>query len=87
MFFPAWILLVILSLAISLAAFMWGLRTGQFSDPERARYLPLNHALLPPPVKDPSKITVEVYALIVIAVMGFLIFLATVILSIFHSRG
>jgi cbb3-type cytochrome oxidase maturation protein len=87
MLISAWLLLVVLSIVVSIAAFMWGLRTGQFSDPERARYLPLNNEFLPPPVKDPSKITVEVYALLMICVMGFMIFLTVVILSAFYSRG
>jgi cbb3-type cytochrome oxidase maturation protein len=40
MYFPTWIILVVISLWISLAAFIWGVLSGQFADQDRARYLP-----------------------------------------------
>ena len=46
MYFSGWMVLVAVSLWISLMAFLWGLQSGQFSDQERARYLPLRD--LPP---------------------------------------
>ena len=87
MYLSAWVLLVVISIMISLAAFLWGARTGQFSNPERSRYLPLNNEFLPPPVKDPSKRTKEVYALMLIGVMGLMVLLSAIILSIYHSKG
>jgi cbb3-type cytochrome oxidase maturation protein len=87
MYLSAWVLLVVISIGISLGAFFWGVRTGQFSDPERARYLPLNNEFLPPPVKDPSKRTIEVYALILIGFMGVAVLLGTLVLSLYRSRG
>ena len=65
-----WVLLVIISLAMSLAAFVWGLRAGQFADPERARYLAISERSLAPPVADPGRITREVYALVALRPHG-----------------
>jgi cbb3-type cytochrome oxidase maturation protein len=69
MYFLGWIILVGLSLWVSLTAFLWGLQSGQFSDQERARYLPLRDELPLPVVKDPAKWTVEVYVLMSIGVV------------------
>jgi cbb3-type cytochrome oxidase maturation protein len=69
MYFPVWMILVVLSLGISLAAFLWGLMSGQFADQERARFLPLADPLPRPPVAQPSKWPVEVYVLMGIGLM------------------
>ncbi|MFZ2448193.1 MAG: cbb3-type cytochrome oxidase assembly protein CcoS [Syntrophobacteraceae bacterium] len=49
MYYAGWLFLVGISLAVSLAAFLWGLRSGQFSDQDRARFLPLGSDLLEEP--------------------------------------
>ncbi len=41
MYYLPWVLLVIVSVWAALAGFFWGLSNGQFSDQQRARYLPL----------------------------------------------
>jgi len=41
MYVGGWLILVIVSLAVSLIAFIWALESGQFRDQERLRYLPL----------------------------------------------
>ncbi len=40
-YYLPWLLLVLISLSAAFGAFFWGLRNGQFSDQQRARYLPL----------------------------------------------
>ncbi len=40
-YYVPWILLLAAGLGASLAGFFWALAHGQFSDQERARYLPL----------------------------------------------
>ncbi len=40
-YYLPWLLLVLISLSTAIGAFFWGLRNGQFSDQQRARYLPL----------------------------------------------
>ena len=54
-YYSGWLFLVVMSLIVSLAAFIWGLRAGQFSDQERARYLPLGKDLLSQPITAVSR--------------------------------
>jgi cbb3-type cytochrome oxidase maturation protein len=42
MYLPYWSLLVIFSVVSSIIAFLWGHKSGQFSDQKRASYLALN---------------------------------------------
>jgi len=87
MYFFGWITLVVISLWVSLVAFIWALRSGQFSDQGRARYLPLRNEFPPAPAKNPSKLTAEVYALLFIGGMGLLGLLAPVLLSLYRLKG
>jgi len=82
MYFPLWIILVAFSLLASLAAFFWGLQSGQFSDQERARFLPLRDALPAPAPKNPAKLTVEVYILMAIGLMVLSGFATALFLSL-----
>jgi cbb3-type cytochrome oxidase maturation protein len=72
MYLPLWIILVAFSLWFTLMAFFWGLQSGQFSDQERARFLPLRDTQPQPPVKNPAKLPVEVYVLMSIGLMVLL---------------
>jgi len=38
-----WILYAVVGVTIFSLLFLWAVRTGQFRDQERARYLPLEH--------------------------------------------
>ncbi len=40
-YYLPWLLLVLISLSAAIGGFLWGLKNGQFSDQQRARYLPL----------------------------------------------
>jgi cbb3-type cytochrome oxidase maturation protein len=60
MYFPFWIILVVFSLTASLAAFLWGLKSGQFADQDRARFLPLGDISPQTLIKEPSQWTMEV---------------------------
>ena len=82
-----WVLLVAISLALSIAAFVWGLKSGQFADPQRARYLPISERSLAPPVPDPGRIPREVYALWAFAAMVLGILGAALFLSLRHAGG
>jgi cbb3-type cytochrome oxidase maturation protein len=82
-----WVILVIISVGLSLAAFIWGLRSGQFADPERARYLAISERSLAPPVAEPGRITREVYLLWLIAAMVLAILATTVVLSVCRAGG
>ncbi len=86
-YFSFWFVLVSVSLAISLVAFIWGLRTGQFSDQQRARYLPLVDELPPSRISDASKPPVEAYGLAVIFVIVLLGLLAGLALGLHRMKG
>ncbi|HSR10951.1 MAG TPA: cbb3-type cytochrome oxidase assembly protein [Thermodesulfobacteriota bacterium] len=55
-YYLPWVLLVLASVSAALAGFFWAVRNGQFSDQDRARYLPLRD--LPPmgAVRKPKSI-------------------------------
>lgn len=87
MYLSGWMVLVAFSLWISLTAFLWGLQSGQFSDQERARYLPLRGALPQPPVENPVKRPMEVYVLLSIGIMVLLGLAGSIFLSVYRLRG
>jgi cbb3-type cytochrome oxidase maturation protein len=86
-YYLPWVLLIVASVWVSLAGFLWAFKSGQFSDQDRARYLPLRGEVLPSPVKDPAKISREVYVLIVLA-GAVVLLLATVLIGILaYEKG
>jgi cbb3-type cytochrome oxidase maturation protein len=87
MFYFAWIILVAAGLLASLGVFLWALRTGQFFDQERARYLPLSDPYPLPPVENPSKLSREVYALILVIGIGLLGMIVTIFLTLTRVKG
>ena len=87
MVFCSWIALVTLSLGISLFAFLWALRTGQFSDQVRARYLPLADPHNSPVPKNPAKLPAEVYVLLGIVGVALVGILFSIILSFHRLPG
>ena len=82
MYYLPWALLVVASLGVSVAAFFWGLKSGQFSDQTRARYLPLRGEMLGSGMKSPSKPRPEVYLLLGILSLGCLILAFTLFLAL-----
>jgi len=53
MYYPFFLVYMIVGFAISLAVFFWALNRGQFNDQQRARFLPLEDR----PVEGPVKLT------------------------------
>lgn len=87
MYFFGWITLVVISLAVSLLAFVWALESGQFSDQERARFLPLVDLA---PVERPSgqgNGGWGAYALMVVIGLGIVMLTAPIVLILFHLVG
>jgi cbb3-type cytochrome oxidase maturation protein len=82
--FIVWMVLVMISLWMSLGAFIWALRAGQFSEQGRARYLPLSGESPTRPNKNPARFTAEAVALLAIGGIGLLAILAPVILSLYR---
>jgi cbb3-type cytochrome oxidase maturation protein len=87
MVFFSWIALVAISLGISLFAFLWAMRTGQFSDQGRARYLPLADSPRSSLPKNPARLPAEVYVLLGIAGVALTGILFSIILSLHRLRG
>ena len=85
-YYAGWLFLVGISLSVSLVAFIWALRAGQFSDQERARYLPLGKDLLSQPimVAGRAKRRVHNVALCLIVAMCFIAFAAALGLGLYH---
>jgi cbb3-type cytochrome oxidase maturation protein len=85
-YYAGWLFLVVISLSVSLAAFIWALRAGQFSDQERARYLPLGKDLLSEPIPDASraKRRANTAALCLIGAAGVIAFAAALALGLYH---
>jgi cbb3-type cytochrome oxidase maturation protein len=86
LYYVPWILLIIASLWVSLAGFLWALKNGQFSEQDRARYLPLRDEIrgqekgISPPSRAP-------YALLVVLVMGGLSITAVLFILINQPGG
>ena len=87
MFFLSWILLLAAGLLASMGVFFWALRSGQFSDQERARYLPLSDGLPLSRVENPAKLSREVYALLLVIGIGLLAMIGTITLTLIRVKG
>jgi nitrogen fixation-related uncharacterized protein len=77
-----WFSLVTISLAISLVAFVWALKNGQFNEQNRLRYLPLRGEKFtlqePPPARRP----IEVKVLLGIGLVVCGVYLAAVVVAV-----
>jgi cbb3-type cytochrome oxidase maturation protein len=82
MLYLSWIILVATGLAVGILVFLWALKDGQFSEQERARYLPLRDDFPMPAVKRPSKLSVEVYALLIVIWIGLAAMVSAVVLTL-----
>jgi cbb3-type cytochrome oxidase maturation protein len=82
LFYLSFIVLTATGIGVSIAVFIWAIKSGQFSDQGRARYLPLSVENPVPPADKPSKPLAEVYAMVFILVMGFVAIGSAVILTL-----
>jgi nitrogen fixation-related uncharacterized protein len=81
-----WLFLVLISLAASMVALVWALHAGQFSDQQRARYLPLGKDLLSEPVRFASRTKSRAHTISMwfITTMALAAFAAALALSLYH---
>ncbi len=86
-YYIPWVLLIMISLWVSLAGFFWALKHGQFSEQERARYLPLRSEIKPELPARPSKATPEIYALLAVLCVGGLALLVLLITVLVGPGG
>jgi cbb3-type cytochrome oxidase maturation protein len=87
MVFFGWIALLAISLMISLCAFLWAVRSGQFSDQGRARFLPLKDSPRTSGPENPAGRPAEIYALLGIAAIALTGILGVIILSLSRAQG
>jgi cbb3-type cytochrome oxidase maturation protein len=87
MYYLHWTFLVIISLWASVIGFIWALKNGQFSDQNRARYLPLREEETFTRVENPAKLSPEVYVLLAILGMGVTIFALVLIFALGRIKG
>lgn len=89
MYTPYFITYIVVGLVIGLAAFGWALKSGQFRDQERARFLPLASADADTgsggSVSSSRFGRLETYALLGIACIGLLISAFTLIYSLLRG--
>jgi cbb3-type cytochrome oxidase maturation protein len=86
MYFPYFITYMGIGFAISLLAFFWALKNGQFKDQKRARFLPLEDEP-EPPVEKVSKIKpYEIYTLMFLALAGLAASAAALVLSLLRAK-
>lgn len=86
MYTPYFITYIVVGLALGLGAFTWALKSGQFKDQERARFLPLVRAKTDAGTDNPGAASafgrLETYALLGMACIGLLISAFTLIYSL-----
>jgi cbb3-type cytochrome oxidase maturation protein len=86
-YYLPWIMLVVISLWVSLAAFFWAFRHGQLTDQERARYLPLRgERILATPKKGKGAIH-QIYVIFGILLIGISCLVATIVIAIMKLPG
>lgn len=79
MYYPFFIVYLVVGFAITLWAFWWALRNGQFRDQQRARFLPLDEEGEQPAVTITRLNRCQAYLLLVLAGSGMLALAAAVV--------
>ena len=82
MYYPYFITYMIIGLAISLVVFLWALKSGQFRDQRRARFLPFHDGLGTSETKPSPWNRLEIYGLLFLAVSGLAASLAVVVFAL-----
>jgi cbb3-type cytochrome oxidase maturation protein len=81
MYFPYFIAYMAAGMIIGLVVFFWALKTGQFKDQQRARFLPLEEGS-DPAVSVSRFNRIEGYALVVLVLIGLSATAAVLIVSL-----
>ena len=86
MYYPYFIAYIGIGLTISLVVFYWALKTGQFNDQQRARFLPLRDDADQPPVKATRFNRLEIYGLFFLATAGLSATAAVLAYALYFSK-
>ena len=87
MFYLSWIVLTGTGILVSIAVFLWALRSGQFVDQGRARYLPLCETDSLSSASKSPKLSGAAYVFLLILGVGVIAMLSPVILILFRIKG
>jgi cbb3-type cytochrome oxidase maturation protein len=79
MYYPFFIVYLVAGLAVAIWAFRWALRNGQFSDQQRARFLPLDEEGEQPAVVITRLNRYQAYLLLALAGSGMLALAAAIV--------
>jgi cbb3-type cytochrome oxidase maturation protein len=87
MYFPFFIIYLLIGFGISGLVFLWALKNGQFSDQKRAAFLPLQHDMDSPPAGRIRRIhRLEGLALLAMACLGLLMSVSVISFSLLQAR-
>jgi cbb3-type cytochrome oxidase maturation protein len=87
MYFPYFVAYIVIGIGISLLVFLWAVKTGQFHDQQRARYLPLRDEPDPGPVKISRFRRWEIYGLFFLAAAGLAATAALLLYAAYFRHG
>ncbi|MEJ2642032.1 MAG: cbb3-type cytochrome oxidase assembly protein CcoS [Desulfobacteraceae bacterium] len=87
MYFPYFIAYIVIGISISLLVFFWAVKTGQFHDQQRARYLPLRGEPAPGPAKASRVSRWEIYGLFFLAAAGLAATAALLLFAAYSRHG
>ncbi len=85
MYFPYYIVYMVIGFAITLVVFFWALNKGQFKDQNRARFLPLEADVSNKPVKVSRFARLEFIALFTLVGIGLATSAAVVAFAFFKA--
>ena len=86
MYFPYFVAYIAIGLSISLLVFFWALKTGQFKDQQRARFLPLRDEPEQGPVKISRFGRWELYGLFFLAFLGLGMSATVLLYALYFSK-
>ncbi|HYR02055.1 MAG TPA: hypothetical protein VES58_01835 [Syntrophobacteria bacterium] len=85
MYYPYFIAYMVSGLVLSVIVLLWALRTRQFRDQQRARYLPLVGEAEARPVQVSRAHRIQAYVLMAVAGLGLLAMAATLAFSLLKA--
>jgi cbb3-type cytochrome oxidase maturation protein len=86
MYFPYFVAYIAIGIGISLLVFFWALKTGQFRDQQRARFIPLRDVGSDGPVRPSRAGRWEIYGLFGLAVAGLSASAAVILYALYFSK-
>ncbi len=87
MFYLGWIVLTGTGVLASIGVFLWALRSGQFADQGRARYLPLCETDLLSAATPSRRFPGAIVGLLMVIMIGLVAMLSPVILTLLRMKG